>query len=119
MEFLVNIEVGWPADGDPEELARLTAAERIRRDGARRGRDDPPDVARAGSARELGVWEAEDATALHAAIGSLPFFPYLDVEVIPLAAHPNDPERPGGRLGEAGAIGRGRPSDGVGYADMM
>ncbi len=30
MVFLVNIEVGWPADGDPEELARLTAAERVR-----------------------------------------------------------------------------------------
>ena len=27
---------------------------------------------------------------------SLPFFPYLDVDVIPLAAHPTDPERPGG-----------------------
>ena len=31
MEFLVNIEVGWPADGDPGELARLTAAERAER----------------------------------------------------------------------------------------
>lgn len=97
MEFLVNIEVGWPADGDPEELARLTAAERVR--GAELGA--------AGTIRRMwrvpgrranwGIWEAADATALHAAIGSLPFFPYLDVEVIPLAAHPNDPERPGGR----------------------
>ncbi|MEJ7696693.1 MAG: muconolactone Delta-isomerase family protein [Candidatus Limnocylindrales bacterium] len=38
-----------------------------------------------------GIWEAQDATALHAAISSLPFFPYLDVEVIPLAAHPGRP----------------------------
>lgn len=97
VEFLVNIEVEWPADGDPDELARLTAAERAR--GAELGAS--------GSIRRMwrvpgrranwGLWEAEDATALHAAIGSLPFFPYLDVEVIPLAAHPNDPERPGGR----------------------
>jgi muconolactone D-isomerase len=97
VEFLVNIEVGWPADGDPDELARLTAAERVR--GA--------ELAAAGTIRRMwrvpgrranwGVWEAEDATALHAAIGSLPFYPYLDVEVIPLAAHPTDPERPGGR----------------------
>jgi muconolactone D-isomerase len=43
-----------------------------------------------------GIWEAEDATALHAAIRSLPLFPWLEVDVIPLAAHPNDPERPGG-----------------------
>jgi hypothetical protein len=27
---------------------------------------------------------------------SLPFFPYLDIEVIPLAARPTDPERQGG-----------------------
>ncbi len=97
MEFLVNIEVGWPPDGDPEELARLTAAERVR--GA--------ELAAAGLIRRMwrvpgrranwGIWEAPDATALHAAISSLPFFPYLDVDVIPLAAHPTDPERPGGK----------------------
>ena len=97
MEFLVNIEVQWPPDGDPDELARLTAAERVR--GA--------ELAAAGTIRRMwrvpgrtanwGIWEAEDATALHAAITSLPFFPYLDVEVIALAAHPTDPERPGGR----------------------
>jgi muconolactone D-isomerase len=96
VEFLVNIEVGWPADGDPDELARVTAAERTR--GA--------ELAAAGTIRRMwrvpgrranwGIWEAEDATALHAAIRSLPLFPWLEVDVIPLAAHPNDPERPGG-----------------------
>jgi muconolactone D-isomerase len=97
VEFLVHIEVEWPADGDPAELARLTAAER------ERGHE----LGTAGTIRRMwrvpgrranwGLWEAEDATALHAAIASLPFFPFLNVEVIPLAAHPTDPERPGGR----------------------
>jgi muconolactone D-isomerase len=97
VEFLVNIEVGWPADGDPEEQQRLTIAERKR--GA--------ELAATGVIRRMwrvpgrrenwGVWEAEDATALHAAIASLPFFPYIEVEVIPLAGHPTDPERPGGK----------------------
>jgi muconolactone D-isomerase len=96
VEFLVNIEVGWPGDGDADELARLTAAERVR----------GQELAEAGIIRRLwrvpgrhanwGLWRAEDATALHAAIASLPFFPYLDVDVIPLGAHPSDPERPGG-----------------------
>jgi muconolactone D-isomerase len=96
VEFLVNIEVGWPPDGDPGELARLTAAERER----------AAELAAAGTIRRLwrvpgrranwGIWEAADATAVHAAIRSLPLFPWLDVDVIPLAAHPNDPERPGG-----------------------
>ena len=97
MEFLVNIEIRWPADGDPAELARLTTAERAR--GAELGA--------AGTIRRMwrvpgrranwGVWQADDPTALHAAIASLPMFPWCDVTVIPLAAHPNDPERPGGR----------------------
>jgi muconolactone D-isomerase len=96
VEFLVHIEVRWPPDGDPAEHARLSAAERSR----------GLELGAAGTIRRLwrlpgrranwGVWEAPDATALHAAITSLPFFPYLDVEVIPLAAHPTDPERPGG-----------------------
>jgi muconolactone D-isomerase len=97
MEFLVNIEVGWPADGDPDELARLTAAERVRgaelaADGVIRRMWRVP-----GRRANWGVWEAVDATALHEAISSLPFYPYLDVDVIPLAAHPTDPERPGGK----------------------
>jgi muconolactone D-isomerase len=91
MEFLVRIEVCWPADGDPAQHARLLAAERAR---AR-------ELAAAGTIRRLwripgrranyGLWAAPDATTLHDAISSLPFFPWLDVEVTALAAHPSDP----------------------------
>ena len=101
MEFLVHIQVGWPADGDPAELERLVASERER----------AVELIAEGRIRRLwripgrranwGVWEAPDATTLHAAIASLPFFPWLDVEIIPLAAHPSDPERPGGRSASA------------------
>jgi muconolactone D-isomerase len=97
MEFLVHIEVSWPPESDPDELARLTAAERER----------ASELATEGRIRRMwripgrranwGLWEAPDATALHAAIASLPLYPWLSVEVVPLAAHPSDPERPGGR----------------------
>ena len=97
MEFLVHIDIEWPADGDAAELAGLTKAERAR----------AAELAAAGNIRRMwwipgrranwGVWEAEDATALHNAISSLPLFPWLRVEVHPLAAHPSDPERPAGR----------------------
>jgi muconolactone D-isomerase len=97
MEFLVRIVVDWPADGNPAELARLTSAERVR----------ATELAAEGRIRRMwripgrhanwGIWEATDATELHAAIASLPFYRYLAVEVHPLAAHPSDPERPGGR----------------------
>ena len=91
MEFLVHIEVRWPSDGDSAELARLTAAEH----------DRAVALAREGTLRRLwripgqranwGLWEASDATVLHKAISSLPFFPWLAVTVHPLALHPNDP----------------------------
>jgi muconolactone D-isomerase len=91
VEFLVHIQVNWPPDGDPAELARLTAAERAR----------AAELVGEGRIRRLwripgrfanwGIWEAPDADALHAAISSLAFYPYLDATVHPLAAHPSDP----------------------------
>ena len=97
MEFLVRIEIQWPASRGPEELARLTAAERQR----------AAELAAEGRIRRLwripgrranwGLWEAPDATALHEALTSLPLYPWASIDVQPLAAHPSDPERPGGR----------------------
>jgi muconolactone D-isomerase len=91
VQFLVHIEVTWPADGDAAERDRRVQGERVR---AR-------ELADAGVIRRLwrvpgrwanwGLWEAPDATAIHEAVVSLPMWPYLDVEVIPLADHPSDP----------------------------
>lgn len=91
MEFLVNIEINWPPDADPEDRERLFAVELAR------GRE----LAEAGVMKRLwrvpgrwanwGLWEAADATALHEAISSLPLWPWMDVTVHPLAAHVNDP----------------------------
>lgn len=98
MQFLLNIEVTWPPDGDPAEKDRRIAAEHER----------SRELAEAGVIRRLwripgrwanwGLWEAPDATAIHDAVTSLPMWPYLAVEVYPLADHPNDP----------GAAGRGQ-----------
>ncbi len=91
MEFLVHIEVRWPADGDPNELQRLTTAERARA----RELGEAGIISRLwripGRRANWGLWVAPNATELHAAIESLPFYPWLSVEVHPLAAHTNDP----------------------------
>lgn len=89
MDFLVHMQVG--AIGDPELERSLREQE-----AARAG-----ELAAAGVLRRLwrvpgqranwGVWSAADADALYAALSSLPLFPYLDISVHPLAAHPNDP----------------------------
>ena len=90
-EYLVHIEVHWPPDGDPARRDELMAAERAR----------GQELVAAGVIRRLwrvpgrwanwGVWRADSPDDLHAALASLPFFPWLDIEVIPLAGHPNDP----------------------------
>jgi muconolactone D-isomerase len=91
VEFLVHIEVLWPPDGDPEEKARLVAAE------AARARE----LIAEGRLRRLwripgrwanyGLWEAPDATTLHDALSSLPLAAWCDIEVTALAVHPTDP----------------------------
>src|SRR6185295_4400521 len=90
LEFLVEMQVGWPPDGDPEQKKMLIEGEHKR----------AVELAKAGILKRLwrvpgrwanfGLWEAPDATELHKAISSLPFYPWLDVKVHPLAKHPND-----------------------------
>ena len=91
MEFLVNIEIDWPAEGNQQEKERLFAAE------LERGQE----LSRLGYQRRLwrvpgrwanwGLWEAPDATVLHQMITSLPLYPWMNVNVHPLAQHQNDP----------------------------
>lgn len=88
MEFLVSIQVRLPADLDPAERRDLLARElqrglELRRDGTIRAIWRIP-----GALANVGVWEAEDATALHAALSSLPVFAYTEIGVTPLARHP-------------------------------
>jgi muconolactone D-isomerase len=90
-EYLVHIDVNWPADGDRGERMRLIEAESARASEliaegtiVRLWRDP-------GKWSNWGIWRASGHTELHAAISSLPFFPWLAVTVHPLAAHPSDP----------------------------
>lgn len=92
-EFMVHISVNWPPDGDEKMRDELIERE------ARRAEE----LASEGFIRRLwripgrwanvGIWAAPEATALHEAIGSLPFYRWLDVHVQPLAMHPSDPSQ--------------------------
>jgi muconolactone D-isomerase len=52
-----------------------------------------------GGLRNVGIWEAVDATELHEHIASLPAYPWFAADVTPLAVHPlgHTPERRTGR----------------------
>ncbi len=94
MEFLVEIEVRLPPDTSPDRKAELIAAEVARaKELSVRGT-----IYRLwrvpGRWANVGIWCAEDATELHDAISSLPLYPWLEVDVTPLAKHPSDPGGP-------------------------
>jgi muconolactone D-isomerase len=85
MEFLVRINVLLPPDTATEvdlHERELRRGQELRASGV---------IARIwripGQTANVGIWRAEDATKLHAAISSLPLFPWMTVEVTPLATH--------------------------------
>jgi muconolactone D-isomerase len=88
MEFLVRIEVSLPPDMPDGRRSELLAAERergleLRRSGTIRRIWRLP-----GGLRNVGVWEARDATELHDLISELPLYPWCHTEVTALARHP-------------------------------
>lgn len=88
MEFLVRIEVRLPPDMPDERRRTLLAAE------SERGRQliDAGLLRRIwrvpGRLANVSLYEAPDATAVHAAISSLPLWPWISATVEPLAVHP-------------------------------
>ena len=95
MKFMVFITNTFPADGNKNLLAKLADAESARAAELAADGVIKKIWRRTGQKSNVGIWTASDATQLHSAISSLPFFPWLEVEVWPLAEHPNDPKKYG------------------------
>jgi len=88
MRFLVRIKVTLPPTLDPSERERLLAAE-LERGRALHAAGAIVDIWRIpGAIRNVGIWEAADATELHELIASLPLFPYFEADTTALAQHP-------------------------------
>lgn len=90
MEFLVRFEINQPESMTPDERERLRVIERarameLREQGVLKRLWRVP-----GRRAVVGLWETSDATALHEALASLPMFPWMDVDVEPLATHPQE-----------------------------
>ena len=90
MEFLVRFEINQPESMTTDERERLRGIERarameLREQGILKRLWRVP-----GRRAVVGLWEADDATALHEALASLPMFPWMDVSVEALATHPQE-----------------------------
>lgn len=89
-EFLVHIEFVGEERIPVDEIDPLIMRERAR----------AAELAREGHLKRMwrvpgrranwGLWAAEDASQLHEILESLPYWPYMEIEVHPLAKHPVD-----------------------------
>lgn len=91
MEFLVRVDINVPSEMTDDERNALNEDEAAQAQAlAASGR-----LVRIwrlpGRRSNWGLWQADDATELHEALTSLPLWKYMDIEVIALARHPNDP----------------------------
>ncbi len=92
MEFLARLEQKISPDMDPERLAEVKAAEKVR----------GQELVDAGKLRRIwripgrravyALYKVESTEELHEILSSLPLFPWMDIEVTALSAHALDPE---------------------------
>jgi muconolactone D-isomerase len=87
MEFLVRIELALRPDMAADARDRLLEQERARGQELRAEGVIQRIWRLPGCNANGGIWQAPAATALHEAISSLPFFPWMDTHVTPLPDH--------------------------------
>jgi muconolactone D-isomerase len=88
MLFMLHIDVSLPADMPLTEKENLRQRENARALELVEARKLRRIWRIVGRVANYSVWEEESLEALHAAIQSLPLFPYMKVEVTPLIEHP-------------------------------
>jgi muconolactone D-isomerase len=86
-EYLIQMQINIPPEMPVDQQDDLRAREKerglqLRAEGTIQRVWRVP-----GRTANIGYWHAPDATVLHEKISSLPMFPWLDVQVTPLAQH--------------------------------
>jgi muconolactone D-isomerase len=89
MLYLVHMQVNIPADADPLVVDRLKADEKafsqkLQREGKWRHLWRV-----AGQYANYSVFDVASNDELHTLLTSLPLYPYMSVQVTPLAQHPS------------------------------
>jgi muconolactone D-isomerase len=84
------MHVALPPDLDPQVRAETVEREKayshkLQREGVWRHI-----WRRVGQYSNLSIFDVEDNEALHDILWQLPLFPYMTIEVVPLATHPSD-----------------------------
>ena len=90
MLFHVRMDVAIPHDLDPERRTAIVTEEKARALDLQRSGVWPHLWRVVGEYSNISIFDVGSGDELHALLSSLPLFPYMTVEVTPLATHPSD-----------------------------
>jgi muconolactone D-isomerase len=87
--FHVRMDVRLPHDLDPEVRAATLAREKAYSQELQRSGKWPHLWRIAGEYANVSIFDVADNDELHDLLSGLPLFPYMDINVTPLATHPS------------------------------
>lgn len=90
MLFHVRMDVSIPHDLDPAERETLIANERKRALELQRNGVWPHLWRIVGQYSNISVFDVASNDELHNLLSSLPLYPFMSIQVTPLATHPSD-----------------------------
>ena len=90
MLFHVHMHVRLPADMDPQTRSHLVNREKAYSQDLQRSGKWPHIWRVVGEYANYSIFDVESNDALHQILSNLPLFPYMDIQVTPLATHPSD-----------------------------
>ncbi len=89
MKYAVTMEVAIPVTMDPDEKAELLGREKAYSQELQRAGEWEHIWRNAGQYSNLSIFEVRDHDRLHEILWNLPLFPYMTIDVTPLAHHPS------------------------------
>jgi muconolactone D-isomerase len=89
MLYAVRMDVAIPRDLDPTERAETVAREKAYSQELQRSGEWRHIWRIVGQYSNLSIFDVESHDRLHEILWSLPLFPYMSIEVTPLAHHPS------------------------------
>ena len=89
MLYHVRMDVRPPHDIDPDRFEEIKAAEKERAQVLQREGKWRHLWRIAGQYSNVSIFDVADHDELHGILSSLPLFPFMEIEVTPLARHPS------------------------------
>ncbi len=90
MFFAVTMDVDLPMDLDPDVRADTLAREKAYSQDLQRAGKWPHIWRIVGQYSNLSIFDVAGTDELHDILWNLPLFPYMTIQVTPLAQHPSD-----------------------------